>query len=100
VRASRLVLALFVSGLATGALAQQPPPRDTPARDTPPPATATIRGRVIVAGALQLGSGRADRPLSRVEVRALYAPLKINKAVLTDGNGRYEIAERARLEMA
>lgn len=73
-------------GLATGALAQ-PPPRDAPARDTPPPAsgTAVIRGRVLVAG--------ADRPLSRVEVRAFCTPLKVNKAVLTDGNGRYEIAD-------
>jgi hypothetical protein len=73
-------------GLATGALAQ-PPPRDAPARDTPPPASGTgvIRGRVLVAG--------ADRPLSRVEVRAFCTPLKVNKAVLTDGNGRYEIAD-------
>jgi uncharacterized protein (DUF1501 family) len=87
VRASRLVLALPLLGLASVALAQPPPPRDTPAHDTPLAATGTavIRGRVIVAG--------ADRPFARVEVRALCAPLKINKAVLTDGNGRYEIAE-------
>ena len=85
-RVSRLVLCLVITGLATGALAQQPPPRDTPARDTPPQAgTAVIRGRVLVAG--------ADRPLSRVEVRAFCTPLKVNKAVLTDGNGRYEIAD-------
>jgi hypothetical protein len=84
---SRVVLCLVTLLLATGALAQQPPPRDTAARDTPPPAagTAVIRGRVLVAG--------ADRPLSRVEVRAFCTPLKVNKAVLTDGNGRYEIAD-------
>jgi hypothetical protein len=28
-----------------------------------------------------------------VEVRAACAPLKVNKAALTDGNGRYEIAD-------
>jgi hypothetical protein len=83
---SRAILCLVTLLLATGALAQPPPPRDAPARDTPPPAgTAVIRGRVLVAG--------ADRPLSRVEVRAFCTPLKVNKAVLTDGNGRYEIAD-------
>jgi hypothetical protein len=83
----RLLLCLVSLGLAaTNALAQ-PPVRETPARDAPLPATGTavIRGRVVVAG--------ADRPLSRVEVRAFCALLKVNKAVLTDGNGRYEIAE-------
>ena len=92
---SQTVFCLVTLLLATGALAQQPPPRDTPARDTPPPAagTAVIRGRVLVAGALRQDSGQADRPLSRVEVRAFCAPLKVNKAVLTDGNGRYEIAD-------
>ena len=35
----------------------------------------------------------ADRPLSKVEVRATCSPLRVNKAVLTDGNGRYEITE-------
>jgi hypothetical protein len=70
--------------LAAAASAQ---PRDAPARDTASPATGTavIRGRVAALG--------ADRPLSRVEVRAVCAPLKVNKAVLTDGNGRYEIAD-------
>lgn len=93
--ASRLVLALFVSGLAAGAFAQPPAPRESPARDTPPVAagTAVIRGRVIVAGALRQGSGQADRPLSRVEVRAASPALKSVKAVLTDGSGRYEISE-------
>jgi hypothetical protein len=81
-----VILCLVTLLLATGALAQPPPPRDAPARDAPPPAgTAVIRGRVLVAG--------ADRPLSRVEVRAFCTPLKVNKAVLTDGNGRYEIAD-------
>jgi len=92
---SQTVFCLVTLLLATGALAQQPPPRDAPARDTPPAAagTAVIRGRVLVAGALRQDSGQADRPLSRVEVRAACAPLKVNKAVLTDGDGRYEIAD-------
>lgn len=69
---------LMIAGCSPALRAQ------APARDAPPPAgTAVIRGRVIVAG--------ADRPLSRVEVRAVSAPLRVNQAVLTDGNGRYEI---------
>src|SRR5438132_1071278 len=70
-------------GFLLAALAQ------APARDVPAPAavgTAIIRGRVLAAGA-------HERPLSRVEVRAVCASLKVNKAALTDGNGRYEFGE-------
>jgi hypothetical protein len=85
-RVSRAVLCLATWSLAAGAVAQPAPARDAPARDIPPAATgnAIIRGRVSVSG---------KRPLSRVEVRAVCPPLKINKAVLTDGDGRYEIAD-------
>jgi hypothetical protein len=83
---SQAISCLVALLLAASAFAQTPP-RDAPARDASAPATGTavIRGRVLVAG--------ADRPLSRVEVRAFCSPLKVDKAVLTDGNGRYEIAE-------
>lgn len=59
-----------------------------PARDNPsatPTGAAVIRGRVIVAG--------TDHPLSKVQVRASASALGVNKAVMTDGNGRYSIAE-------
>ena len=59
---------------------QQAPPRDAP----PPTGTSVIRGRVLAAG---------ERPLAKVEVRASAGALRVNKAVLTDANGRYEIAE-------
>ncbi|HZR24049.1 MAG TPA: carboxypeptidase regulatory-like domain-containing protein [Vicinamibacterales bacterium] len=59
-----------------------------PARDNPnatPTGTAVIRGRVIVAG--------SDHPLSKVQVRAVSSALGVNKAAMTDGSGRYAIAE-------
>jgi hypothetical protein len=77
----QIVAALLIAGFCPAALLGQAPARDAPAAT----GTAMIRGRVIVAG--------ADRPLSRVEVRAACPPLGVNKAVLTDANGRYEIAE-------
>lgn len=77
----RALVCLLIVGSSPSALLAQPPARDTPM----PAGTAVIRGRVLVAG--------ADRPLSRVEVRAVCTPLRVNKAVLTDVNGRYEIAE-------
>src|SRR5436190_12581817 len=70
-------------GVLVGVLAQ------APARDVPTPAaagTAIIRGRVLAAGA-------NEHPLSRVEVRATCGSARVNKAVLTDANGRYEIGE-------
>src|SRR5882672_1067 len=77
---SRAFACLVASLFAPAVFAQQP------ARDAPPATgTAIIRGRVLVAG--------NDRPLSRVEVRAFCTPLRVNKAALTDANGRYEIAE-------
>jgi hypothetical protein len=61
-------------------------PAQPPARDTPPPTgTAIVRGRVIVAG--------TEHGLAKATVRALSPPLRVNKAVLTDASGRYEIAE-------
>jgi len=64
----------------------QPPPGAARARDTPPATgTAIIRGRVIAAG--------SDHALAHVEVRAVSGPSRVNRAVLTDANGRYEISE-------
>src|SRR5690242_7774471 len=60
-----------------------------PARDVPVAAaagTAVIRGRV-------LADGTPPRPLSRVEVHAISAPLKVNRGAMTDASGRYEIPE-------
>ena len=71
---------LMVATAATAALAQ------APARDTPAPAgTAVIRGRVIAAA--------GQRPLAKVEVHAAAGAQHVNKVVLTDANGRFEIAE-------
>jgi hypothetical protein len=77
----RILAGLLIAGLYPAALCAQAPARDTLA----PTGTAVIRGRVMAAG--------ADRPLSRVEVRATCPPLKVNKAVLTGADGRYEIAD-------
>jgi hypothetical protein len=72
--------ALIAAAAASAALAQ------APARDTPAPTgTAVIRGRVIAAA--------GQRPLAKVEVRAAAGMLHVNKAVLTDANGRYEISD-------
>jgi hypothetical protein len=60
----------------------QPPARDTPAA---PAGSTTVRGRV-------LADGEPPRPLSRVEVHAVCAPLHVDQATLTDASGRYEIA--------
>jgi len=92
--ADRLVLQILQGGavlkgcatavvfLALTARAQpQAPPRDA----TPPGGTSVIRGRVLAAA--------GDRPLAKVEVRATSGALRVNKAALTDANGRYEISE-------
>ncbi|HKB11522.1 MAG TPA: carboxypeptidase-like regulatory domain-containing protein [Vicinamibacterales bacterium] len=73
VRAGALV-ALF----AAPALAQ-PPARDA----APATGTAAIRGRIVAAA--------GERPLAKVEVRAVAGENRVNKAVLSDANGRYEI---------
>jgi hypothetical protein len=71
---------LMAATAASTALAQ------APARDTPAPiGTAVIRGRVIAAA--------GQRPLAKVEVHATAGALHVNRVVLTDANGRYEIAE-------
>jgi len=71
---------LMAAAAASAALAQ------APARDTPAPTgTAVIRGRVIAAA--------GQRPLARVEVHAVAGALHVNKVVLTDANGRYEIVD-------
>ena len=70
-----------VISLGLAAYAQQ-----TPARDAPPPTgTSAIRGRVIAAS--------GDRPLAKAEVHAIAGAMHVDKAVLTDANGRYEIGE-------
>jgi Carboxypeptidase regulatory-like domain len=77
----RILAALLLIGCSASPVLAQAPARDAPAAT----GTAVVRGRVTVAG--------VDRALSRVEVHAVCPPLRVNKAVLTDGNGRYEIAE-------
>src|SRR5438876_12391548 len=79
---SRAFVCLVAIVLSASSALAQAPARDTPA----PPGTAMIRGRVLAAGA-------NEHPLSRVEVRATCAPLRIYKAALTDAGGRYEIGE-------
>ncbi len=79
---SRAFACLAAVFLAASNLLAQAPARDTPA----PTGTAIIRGRVLAAGA-------SEHPLARVEVRAICGPLRVNQAVLTGGDGRYEIGE-------
>ena len=79
---SRGVLCLVALSFSSLAPAQQ-----TPARDTSAPATgsASIRGRVTDA---------SGRPLSRVVVGAGPSPAQVDgRSVLTDADGRYEIAD-------
>jgi Carboxypeptidase regulatory-like domain len=72
--------------LAAVALAGAGPSAQAPARDTPAPTgTAAIRGRVIAAA--------GQRPLAKVEVHATAGAMRVNKAVLTDANGRYEVVD-------
>jgi carboxypeptidase family protein len=71
--------ALLIACGATAALAQ------APARDAPPPGTAAIRGRVVAAA--------GNRPLAKAEVRAFASTSRGAGTVLTDANGRYEIAD-------
>lgn len=89
---SRVVLCLVALGLmSASAVAQlppppRPPPVAAPARDVPlATGTAIVRGKVIAAG--------SEKALAHVEVRAVSGALRVNKAVLTDANGRYEIAD-------
>jgi hypothetical protein len=79
---SRVLPFLVALGCASIGFAQQPPARDTPNPNAA--GTAVIRGRVVVAG--------TDRVLSKVEIRAA-SLTGVNKAALTDGNGRYSIAD-------
>jgi hypothetical protein len=78
---ARAAVCLVALGFAAMASAQ------SPARDTSvaPVGTATIRGRVRVAG--------ADRGLSKVEIRAVASAINVTKTALTDADGRYEIRE-------
>src|SRR5438105_3193967 len=78
----RLVSVIIVSiGLGASQSFAQPPARDAP----PATGTSAIRGRVLaVVG---------DRPLAKAEVRATSGAIRVDKAVLTDANGRYEITE-------
>ena len=79
---------MIVRALVAGMLLLLPSaaPAQPPARDNPPPTgTAIVRGRVIVAG--------TEHGLAKVTVRAVSPPLRVNKAVLTDASGRYDIGE-------
>lgn len=78
-----MIVRALVAGMLLLPLAA---PAQPPARDNPPPTgTAIVRGRVVVAG--------TEHGLAKVTVRAVSPPLRVNKAVLTDASGRYEIAE-------
>jgi len=79
----KVIASAFMAAMAASAALAQAPARDTPA----PTGTAVIRGRVIAAA--------GQRPLAKVEVRAAADALHVNKVVLTDANGRYEIADLA-----
>lgn len=76
-----IIGAVLMAATAASAALAQAPARDTPA----PTGTAVIRGRVIGAA--------GQRPLAKVEVCATAGALHVNKIVLTDATGRYEIAE-------
>lgn len=78
---ARAIAWLVSVAWASLAAAQPPPPRDNPAAV----GAAVIRGRVTAAG--------SEQALPHVEVRAVSGPLRVNKAVLTDADGRYEISE-------
>ena len=83
--AERLALKGCATAVMFLALAAHAQPQ-APARDAPPPTgTSAIRGRVLAAA--------GDRPLAKAEVRATSGALRVNKAALTDANGRYEITE-------
>ena len=73
--------AVLMAATAASTVLAQAPARDAPA----PTGTAVIRGHVIAAV--------GQRPLAKVEVHATADALHVNKVVLTDANGRYEIAE-------
>lgn len=78
---ARAIVWLVSVAWASLAAAQPPPARDNP----PVVGAAIIRGRVTDAG--------SERPLPRVEIRAVSGPLRVNKAAVTDADGRYEIRE-------
>jgi carboxypeptidase family protein len=76
---SRALVCLVALSLSASSLLAQAPARDTSAQA----GTASIRGRVILAG--------TNQPLARVDVRAAGPALKTPRAVKTDADGRYEI---------
>jgi hypothetical protein len=78
---SRVLLLLLTLGFSSVGLAQ-PPARDTSAVPT---GTAVVRGRVVAAG--------SDRPLGRAEVRVASGLMRVNKVVLTDAEGMYEVTD-------
>jgi hypothetical protein len=85
-RALVVLVALAASAPLHPPLLAQNRPAQTPARDTPAaPATGTgvIRGRVTEAG--------TDRPIARVDVRAISPVIPQPRAVTTDASGQYEI---------
>jgi Carboxypeptidase regulatory-like domain len=68
----------MLASVSAVAAAAQAPGRDTP----PATGTSVIRGRVVAAA--------GQRPLAKVEVRAVADTQRVNTIVLTDVNGRYE----------
>jgi hypothetical protein len=77
----KMIASAFMAAMAASAALAQAPARDTPA----PTGTAVIRGRVIAAA--------GQRPLAKVEVRATAGAVRVNRVVVSDANGRYEIAD-------
>ena len=77
----KVIAFVFIAAATASAVLAQAPARDAPQ----PTGTAVIRGRVIAAA--------GQRPLARVEVHATASALHVNKVVVTDANGRYEIAD-------
>jgi carboxypeptidase family protein len=84
--ARALVAALVLLPAAAAAHPLPRPSSGQAARDNPPPTgTAIVRGRVVAAA--------TEHGLAKVTVRAVSPSLRVNKAVLTDASGRYEITE-------
>ncbi|HWF87124.1 MAG TPA: carboxypeptidase-like regulatory domain-containing protein, partial [Vicinamibacterales bacterium] len=85
-RALVVLVALVASAGVYHPLLAQDRPAQTPARDNsarPSTGTGIIRGRVTEAG--------TDRPLARVDIRAISPVVSQPRGVKTDASGQYEV---------